>query len=387
MTKQRSVMTMRERQLSDELERIRKTYSFNLGLLLTEAFVRKPWKLPILPFSFLKLNIDFLRNRKVRKKEFEERKTAVNDDCILFISTTEEGFASLERCALMAQEWIEQGGKKAVLISSHPSANQYAPPEAIVYPLTDPKELDKDQRSAWNAQCEQLLSNVIETHRPANALFDGPYPYRGVLNCAQLTDSTHWIWIRPEGVRSEAMAARSEAFTGTVEFNLVSSTGMSLVSPASTSINADVKNELLDARKYGSRAPGKKLEIDFERILKKGTTLIGLDHWNDTNGALLNARQNRRLMGAILPPNLEAVAIMLEENVPTLCVYNDETDNTTMKKIREGTQRSPVLFANENDPTQVEMAIKTLVSEHRTMRAAAKPFKRTNWIDQILSNS
>ena len=50
---------MREHQLSKELERIRSTYSFNLGLLLTEAFVRKPWKLPLLPFSFIKLNLDF----------------------------------------------------------------------------------------------------------------------------------------------------------------------------------------------------------------------------------------------------------------------------------------------------------------------------------------
>ena len=380
-------MTMRERQLSDELDRIRKTYSFNLGLLLTESFVRKPWKLPILPFSFVKLNLDFLRNRKVRKKEFEQQKTSVNDDCMLFISTTEEGLASLERCALMAQEWIDQEGKKAVLISSHSSANQYAPKGAIVYPLNDPKELDKDQRSAWNAQCEQLLSNVLETHRPANTIFDGPYPYRGVLNCAQLTDSTRWIWIRPEGVKSEAMTARSNVFTGIVEFNLVSSTGMSLVSPASTSIDANVKNELLDARKYGSRVTGKKLEIDLEKIVKKGTNLIGLDHWNDTNGALLSTPQNRRLMGAILPPNLEALAVMLEENVPTLCIYNNDTDNTTMKKIREGTQRSPILFANENDYAQVEMAVKTLVSEHRTMRAAAKPLRRTNWIDQILSNS
>ena len=378
---------MRERQLSDELDRIRKTYSFNLGLLLTESFVRKPWKLPLFPFAFLKLNVDFLRNRKARKREYEERKTTVNDDCVLFISTTEEGLASLERCALMAQEWIEQGGKKAVLISSHPSSNQYAPKGAIVYPLNDPKELDKEQRSAWNAQCEHLLSNVIETHQPGNALFDGPYPYRGVLNCAQLTDSTRWIWIRPDGVKSEAMAARSDAFTEIVEFNLVSSTGMSLVSPTSTSIKADVKNELLDARKYGSRTAGKKLEIDLEKIVKRGTNLIGLDHWNDANGALLSTPQNRRLMGAILPPNLEALAVMLEENVPTLCVYNNETDNTTMKKIREGTQRSPVLFANENDPAQFEMAVKTLLLEHGTMRATAKPLKRTNWIDQILSNS
>ena len=378
---------MKERQLSDELDRIRKTYSFNLGLLLTESFVRKPWKLLILPFSFLKLNIDFLRNRNVMKKEREERRFAVNPDCILLFSTTEEGLASLERCSLIAQEWMNKGERKAIFISSHPSANQYAPKEAIVYPLNDPKELDRDQRSAWNAQCEQLLSNVLETHRPANVLFDGPYPYRGVLNCAQLADSPCWFWIRPEGIKSDAIAARSDIFTDIVEFSLSSSTGITLIEPAQKTIEVEIKNQLLDARRYGSRAPGNKSKLDFKKMVEPGIQFIGLEQWKDSNGALLRTKENRRLMGAILPPNFEALATMLEANVPTLCIYNNETDNGTLKKIREGTQRSAVLFANENDTVQVEMALKTLVSEHRAMRASAKPLKRTNWIDLILSSS
>ena len=35
--------------LAEELSRIRSTYSFQLGLLITESFVRKPWKI----FAFL----------------------------------------------------------------------------------------------------------------------------------------------------------------------------------------------------------------------------------------------------------------------------------------------------------------------------------------------
>ena len=122
-------------------------------------------------------------------------------------------------------------------------------------------------------------------------------------------------------------------------------------------------------------------------MVEPGIQFIGLEQWNDSYGGLLRTKENRRLMGAILPPNFEALATMLEANVPTLCLYNNDTDNATMKKIREGTQRSAVLFANENDTAQVEMALKTLVSQHRAMRASAKPLKRTNWVNLILSSS
>ena len=66
MASGRKAMTVRERQLSDELQRIRSTYSFQLGLLLTETFARKPWKILLFPFLFVALNLRFLRERKKR---------------------------------------------------------------------------------------------------------------------------------------------------------------------------------------------------------------------------------------------------------------------------------------------------------------------------------
>ena len=40
--------SIREEKARMELHRVRNTFSFRLGLLLTESFIRKPWLLPLL---------------------------------------------------------------------------------------------------------------------------------------------------------------------------------------------------------------------------------------------------------------------------------------------------------------------------------------------------
>ena len=66
--------TIRERMLSEELTRIRSTYSFRLGLLLTDAMFRKPWMIPLLPFTFMALNVRYIRERKIKTTELNESK-------------------------------------------------------------------------------------------------------------------------------------------------------------------------------------------------------------------------------------------------------------------------------------------------------------------------
>ena len=48
------------------------------------------------------------------------------------------------------------------------------PKTTIVFPISDPKKQEKELRSQWNAQCENLVSTILDTHRPAQVVFDGP---------------------------------------------------------------------------------------------------------------------------------------------------------------------------------------------------------------------
>ena len=42
------LLAVREEKTRAELHRVRNTFSFRLGLLLTESFIRKPWLFPLI---------------------------------------------------------------------------------------------------------------------------------------------------------------------------------------------------------------------------------------------------------------------------------------------------------------------------------------------------
>lgn len=381
----RSGMTMRERQLADELHRIRSTYSFNLGLLLTESFIRKPWKIILLPFSFVKLNIDFIRGRRSLNKELSQHSLTVDSNCLVLFSTSEEGRASLERCAVFAQQWMQDGDKKAVIITPHQDAGQFVSKGTLVYPITDPKLLEKQQRGEWNAQCEQLLANVLQTHRPANAFFDGPFPYRGVLDCIQLMESTTWHWIRPEGVRDAVVAARRDDFLNLVEFGFGDKGTINMTKQAPSKIQSNVQRTILDGRNYGQRENSKLGKFDLQMLNDKEINIVGLEEWYENRCGILRSRDTSQLLGAILPPNIEAIATMMGANVPTLCIYNEHTNKSTLTKLRQTTQRLPIMFSHEKDSAQIKNSLHTMIMEHQNMRNTGGSVQGTDWISQILS--
>jgi len=57
------------------------------------------------------------------------------------------------------------------------------------------KHKDMDS-STWNMMVEEMLTLVLETHNPKYFLFDGAYPYRGMLNSIYGHDQITKVWMR-----------------------------------------------------------------------------------------------------------------------------------------------------------------------------------------------
>ena len=376
-------MTVRERQLSDELHRIRTTYSFQLGLLLTETFARKPWKIPLFPFSFIALNVRFARQRNKRKHLEKSDDTRVLDkSCLLLFPTSEEGNASVERCGLLAREWLAQRGSKIIVVGSHSSMLDYVPKKALVYPINDPKKMKEHQRGEWNAQCENLLSNILETHRPARAVFDGPFPYRGLVNIAEYYPNTMWTWVRPEGISNDTIKPRTAMFDSIVQFSMVDGENVRLLSRGEKRHSPDLKPIVLDGLGYGLHQElVNQHKFNFKEMLPENLRLIKHDDTEFT--PLLQNKQLSQLMAAIVPANIELISSLIAANVPTLCIYNEQSRQETIAILRKNFAREPLLFCSENNEEQLRICLSTLIDSNNEMRFGKYGFENLGMLEQI----
>lgn len=386
MPPSRKAMTVRERQLSDELHRVRSTYSFQLGLLLTETFARKPWKIPLFPFSFIALNVRFLRRRTERKHtQNSDEANEFDSRCLLLFPTSEEGAASLERCGLLAREWLAQGGNKVILVGSHSAMLDYVPKEALLYPINDPKKMKEHQRGEWNAQCENLLSNILETHRPSRAIFDGPFPYRGLVNIAEYYPKTLWTWIRPEGILNEAVKTRTTMFESIVQFSMEDDENVRLLSRAEKQHHMEVKPIVLNGLGY-TLHQGLTNQHKINLLERVPDNLRMINHDEAEFTPLLHNEQLTQLMAAIVPLNIELISSLMTANVPTLCVYNDYSRHETIAMLRKNFAREPLLFCSENDEEQLQICLSTLLDSNNEMRSGANGFENLGLIEQVFKS-
>ena len=52
------------------------------------------------------------------------------------------------------------------------------------------------EANTWNSITEEMLSNIFAIHRPKAFVFDGSYPYRGMLSTIIRRDDILRIWVR-----------------------------------------------------------------------------------------------------------------------------------------------------------------------------------------------
>lgn len=371
--------SLRERVLAEELSRIRSTYSFQLGLLLTESFVRKPWKIFLFPFLFIGLNVRFFRSQQQARQTNSEISPGLDANCVFLISTSEEGIASAERTAELAHK-LTSNGKKIVVMSTLDRISDMLPKTAIVFPMNDPKKEHKEHRSQWNAQCENLVGTILDTHRPHQVVFDGPYPYRGILNVMKYYAFTEWIWLRPSGIEHDAMLVRGKPFNriATMKLNEIerSSDRVKTIAPAN-------EPSVLFAPNYENRAPANK------KILDLFQSSISNTNWNvvrpahqepDENASfsktalmnrILDEHELGKLDAAVVSPNIELVVKLVSFGVPSLCLYNESQDVSELRRLHARLPNLPLLFAQQTDSAQLELSLKTLIHENAAIRKSA----------------
>ena len=365
-------ISLEEAKLRNELTRIRNTYSFNLGLLITESFFRKPWKIILFPLLFLKMNLEYIKNKATHKVTNNiDYKSAFNDNCLLIFVASEGGMAACERAKELADNWLEKYENHLVIVTSNTGLTGFNMNNVSLYMLPDPKSKDNISTREWNKSCENTLFRAIYTHLPSKFIFDGPYPYRGVVNAIDSASGLKSIWIHSERTSKEIIQKRVSHFTEIKKLSYVSEeTPQHEIKKRNYHA---LTNKILLATEYGyhetnKKSPGQILKYisNYDGVELIGTKFSVGENYADQFSQLLdNVIDNpelESLQAAIVSDNLDLIARLHSLMVPTLCILHKNTSSEVKDMILRLANSGSLFVTSWDSKEEIKLYIEALLN-------------------------
>ena len=186
--------------LQRENRRLRETVSFRLGLHLTNA-VRKPWKMFFLPLSFpilcLKIGLERLGKVAKNQQSVEQKHNNHDSNTTVLFPTNGVGFGHFTRMYALAKELRKQNPKMEIIFfTTMPTLHIPYLDDFPTYHLAGKHKFDDMDSTIWNMLVEEMLSLIFDTHAPKNFIFDGAFPYRGMLDAINGRENLNRVWVR-----------------------------------------------------------------------------------------------------------------------------------------------------------------------------------------------
>ena len=367
MNKSKLDKTHQEYKSHQELMRVRNTFSFRLGLLITESFFRKPWLIFFFPFRVTRLLFE--------KPKYQEPLNLLKNKppTILIISTTEEGISSIGRC-LEAGKKLILGGSNVIHISTSQYASAILESETL-FTLPDPK-IQNSELSAkeWNETCLNFLHQIIISRNVQSIVFDGPYPYRGVLNVFDIHPRVKKVWQRPskllpldtekEKLFDEIIIdwfKKDEQLQQTQKYYDYGSSAID-----SVFLGLGCNNRNGQAKRLTSVIEQlkriKDLEIFLPGNLKISNEIFGqknVNRWLDIYQNL----EKKNLNLAIIPPEPYLIRILSKRGIPTLIITSGTLPRAKVTHLRSITLKLPTIILDDPDGLEIRLAITQLLSD------------------------
>ena len=192
---------MKEGYNAREMRRIRNSASFRAGRILVSSIVR-PWLLVFLPIRLLYLGYCLGMERLGKRtspyvsKEYENIEQTPQD-CVVFFPTNGVGFGHFTRMYALAKRWKKHSAStELVFFTTMPTLHILYSEGFPTYHIAGRKKFKKMTASEWNTMLEEQLSLVFSQHKPSLFIFDGAFPYRGMLNAVSSFQGIKNVWIR-----------------------------------------------------------------------------------------------------------------------------------------------------------------------------------------------
>lgn len=200
-------LLLRENRHYRELNRIRNSLAFKLGIEIVNA-IKFPPRIILLPFVLPWKVIDYALSR-LGKKKFKETELQSLDrkrrKSIVMFPTNGVGFGHFTRLLSVARAIKKIDSEVEIVFFTTMSTLHLCKSENIIsYRIPGRKEFDDLDAAGWNALTEETLSTIFSAHRPTMFVFDGAYPYRGMLNSINGRNDMKRIWLKRGTMKKNA---------------------------------------------------------------------------------------------------------------------------------------------------------------------------------------
>ena len=183
-----------------ELRRLRNSSSLRIGILIVSS-IEKPWKLLFLPLTFpwllFSIGLERLGKKSPPQIDYELGMPAEKRNSVVFFPTNGVGFGHFTRMYALAKRMKrDDPDLEIVFFTTMPTVHLLYQEGYITYHLSGRKKHGEMSSSQWNALVEENLSLVFSHHNPEIFIFDGAFPYRGMLNAIKGRTDMQKLWMR-----------------------------------------------------------------------------------------------------------------------------------------------------------------------------------------------
>ena len=183
-----------------EIRRMQQSIPMRVGLYLTNA-TKNPFKLITLPILFpifcFKLGLERIGYKNERIEVAVSQIEDGRKDCIVLFPTNGVGFGHFTRLYAVARAIRKLNPQTEVIFfTPMPTLHILYSDNFPTYHLAGRYKHSEMSARQWNSIVEEMLTIVFETHKPKTFVFDGAYPYRGMLNAINAQEGMAKWWMR-----------------------------------------------------------------------------------------------------------------------------------------------------------------------------------------------
>ncbi len=192
-------LLLRENRHYRELTRVRNSLAFKLGVEIVKA-IKFPPRIILLPFilpwQIIEYGLGRLGKNKYKQTDLQSV-TRKRRKSIVMFPTNGVGFGHFTRLLSVSRAIKKIDSEVEIVFFTTMSTLHLCKSEGIIsYRIPGRKEFENLDAAEWNALTEEMLSTVFSAHRPMIFLFDGAFPYRGMLNSINGRNDIKRIWLK-----------------------------------------------------------------------------------------------------------------------------------------------------------------------------------------------